>query len=414
VCQCTAREVENIRVVDVNGDAITVGTTTKTAQNGSYLNIDGRNAAGSVWVLDGGAGNNDFDGCYGERGGRYVIEIKRSGASATGGYTVPTCNRWHGGIFERPATVAPLSVADGLGVLLQTAGSDNEFYGSGLNNSGITTVDMPIVEVKMTDAGATASRLAINGTASFLDGNTGTATGIKVNNSGEVVINGRPFIRNVLYAVDFDDTATIQLDRIRWGSSITNRYRQRGSQKAPRRITDLLWWSKSDWPTNALAVTTDRSGRLDQITLLTSGTLYLTHSREVLPAGVPIDSLTFVSGGTGATTPTNQWACLVDESLNVLAKSNDDTTTAWAGDAAKTFTFATPYVPTADAALYFGLMVAAATPPQIMCAASRQGPVAIAPRLFGPSTTGLTTPASLGATATAVGVGGNVPFAYAL
>jgi hypothetical protein len=415
VFECTERTLENIRANDTLGDIFQVGTLTATAQNNTFINVKGHNAIGSIWTLDGGAANNDFTGCYGEKAARWIVEIKRSGASPSGGGTQPFNNRFFGGILERPGAIAPLAPTAGLGVVGQTAGSDTTFFGTDLSSFGITTVDIPLVYVGLTDAGATASRLQLVGSM-FLDGNPATSTGIKVETGGSLYITGRPFVRNVLYGLDFSDTATIEQDRLSIDSTVTNVYRQRGTQKAHRRITDLIV-AESDWPTSSIAVTCDRSGRLDVISAATggwaSGTLYLVRSKVPFTRGVPISSLTFLAGSTGVTTPTNNWACLVDASLNVLAKSADDGTT-WAANATKTFTFASDYVPTSTAPLYLGLVTVAATPPSLMASVGGQANVSFAPRLAGPSTTALTNPASLGSTAAAVGIAGHIPFAYAL
>jgi hypothetical protein len=88
-----------------------------------------------------------------------------------------------------------------------------------------------------------------------------------------------------------------------------------------------------------------------------SGVLRLWALPEILEAGQAYSSISFIAGTTAAGTPLNQWACLCDQSRNVLVKSNDDTTNAWAANAPKMFTFSAPYTPASDIAVYFGLMV---------------------------------------------------------
>lgn len=146
---------------------------------------------------------------------------------------------------------------------------------------------------------------------------------------------------------------------------------------------------------------------------ITSGTLRLSGG-AVLPAGKTVNTITFVSSGTAAVTPTNQWFCLVDQSLNVLAKTVDDLTTAWAGNTAKTLTISGGYTPTADIAVFMGIMVAAATPPSINGIALTTALAAMSsPMPYGNSTTGLTTPGSLGATTVAPAAAGAFLYASA-
>jgi hypothetical protein len=87
-----------------------------------------------------------------------------------------------------------------------------------------------------------------------------------------------------------------------------------------------------------------------------------------LPAGITVNSVTFVSGQTAAGTPTNQWAGLYQSdgtTLTLKAVSADATTAAWAADATKTFTFATPFKTPSSATYYVALMVKATTPPTL-------------------------------------------------
>ncbi len=168
------------------------------------------------------------------------------------------------------------------------------------------------------------------------------------------------------------------------------------------------------WPP-AGAFSETVQGRMGQnMALLTSGTLWLV-ALSPLPGGQAINNVTFVSGTTPAGTPTNQWACLVDQALNVLRKSADQTSGAWAANTAKTFALSSAYTPADDIAVYAGLVVVAATPPSLqgrdIIAGAGVGP--IAPKLAGSSTAGLTDPASLGATAAALGGNPNqLPYAY--
>jgi hypothetical protein len=165
-------------------------------------------------------------------------------------------------------------------------------------------------------------------------------------------------------------------------------------------------------PTGALAETMSRRAATlsDVASSLASGTLQLVGLP--LAAGTIVTSASFVAGATPAAVPTNQWACLVQPSdLSVLAKSADLLTAAWAANAVQTFTF-TPYTITTSGLYYLGLMVAAGTPPTLRALNNGSGTANIAPRVSARSTTGLTTPASLGATAAALSTSAVQPYAY--
>lgn len=133
---------------------------------------------------------------------------------------------------------------------------------------------------------------------------------------------------------------------------------------------------------------------------ITSGTLNL--QAIYLRAGTIVSSISFHSGTAGATTPTNQIFSLYDGNRNLLANTNNDTTTAWAANALKTLNIATPYTITQTGLYYLGIMVAASTVPTLVCnTASGVSTLAgQAPILRGNSTTGLTT--TMPATAAAI------------
>lgn len=167
-------------------------------------------------------------------------------------------------------------------------------------------------------------------------------------------------------------------------------------------------------PTNAISESIFGRAFNTNQSFLSSGRLGLV-ALKTLPGGVTVNTITFVSATTAAGTPTNQWFCLVDQSLNVLAKTNDDTTTAWAGNSAKTLTISGGYTPADDIAVYAGIVVAATTVPTLAVQqlASGSNIATLAPKLSGNSTTGLTNPASLGATAAAISGNENIiPYAY--
>jgi hypothetical protein len=114
--------------------------------------------------------------------------------------------------------------------------------------------------------------------------------------------------------------------------------------------------------TGSLHETFDREICTSAVTLVT-GRMHCAYG-IVLEAGVPISSITFHGNGA-ANTPTNQFFAIVDASLNVLAKTVDDTTTAWGANAEKTLTITGGYTPSNDVAVYLGIVVVATTPPTV-------------------------------------------------
>lgn len=123
-----------------------------------------------------------------------------------------------------------------------------------------------------------------------------------------------------------------------------------------------------------------------------------------IPAGVTITSISFWSATTAGATLTNQLFGLYDGSLNRLAVSNNDTSTAWAANSRKTLTLTSTFTTTYSGLYYLGIMVAATTVPTLKGnTAKTNGALgAGAPSMGGTSNTGLTT--TLPATATAPGL----------
>lgn len=127
------------------------------------------------------------------------------------------------------------------------------------------------------------------------------------------------------------------------------------------------------------------------VSLLSTGRLSL--QAIWLQAGTVITSITFYSATTAAGTPTNQRFALYDSSRNLLAQTNDDTTTAWAANTGKTLNLTSQYTVPSTGLYYLGIMVAATTVPTIkgMAAPSASQIHGLAPIINGTSTTGLTT-----------------------
>ncbi|MFJ8049317.1 right-handed parallel beta-helix repeat-containing protein [Streptomyces luteogriseus] len=152
---------------------------------------------------------------------------------------------------------------------------------------------------------------------------------------------------------------------------------------------------------------------------LVSGALYLVP--VWLPKGLTISSITFVTGGTAAGTPTNQWFTLHNSSRVALARTADNTTTAWAANTAKTLNIAqttagaaSSYTTTYTGLHYLGVMVAATTPPNLVGEGSMPAAVANAAPGFGPTNSGQTTPPTVtGSAFTAAAFSGAGILAYA-
>lgn len=147
-------------------------------------------------------------------------------------------------------------------------------------------------------------------------------------------------------------------------------------------------------------------------TSLVSGRLQVAGGFLLL-AGVTYTSLSFMAN-TAVVSPLNQWFCLVDQSRNVIVKTVDDTTTAWGANTIKTLAFSAPYTPVANIAVYGGIVVVATTPPQLDGVTVNAAVMALTPIITGSSTTGLTNPASLGATAAAITSSTIHPWCYLL
>lgn len=164
-------------------------------------------------------------------------------------------------------------------------------------------------------------------------------------------------------------------------------------------------------PTAALAETVTRVGELGTAHALVSGRLDLVGI--ILPSGLTVTSISFVSSA-GATTPTNQWFALFDNAATpaLLRQTADNTTTAWAGSTIRTLALTSSFVTTYTGLHYLGIMVAAATPTTLMAALGLNTINGLPPILAGFSTASLTTPASFTSPAIALTAGNRIPYAY--
>lgn len=103
---------------------------------------------------------------------------------------------------------------------------------------------------------------------------------------------------------------------------------------------------------------------LDDVPALTSGVMTLVP--VYLYEGDLVTNLTFISGGTAAVTPTNQWAALYSPGGALLGQSADKLTAAWAADTAVSFALASPYRVTRPGLYWAAISVAAATVPSLV------------------------------------------------
>ncbi|MFH9011240.1 right-handed parallel beta-helix repeat-containing protein [Streptomyces sp. NPDC017943] len=160
--------------------------------------------------------------------------------------------------------------------------------------------------------------------------------------------------------------------------------------------------------------------RLGTSSTPTSGTLYLVPIW--LPKGLVVSNITFISGSTGATTPTNWWFTLHDSTKKALARTADQLTAAWAGNTIKTLAIAqttagaaTSYTTTYTGLHYLGVMVKATASPTLVSEGSMADVVAqVAPGLGG-TDAGMSTPPTVsgaGFTAGPFGTGAGI-LAYA-
>jgi hypothetical protein len=147
-----------------------------------------------------------------------------------------------------------------------------------------------------------------------------------------------------------------------------------------------------------------------------TGTLYL--FAVEIEAGLTITSLSFNSATTALSVGSNQWFALYDSSLNKLAVTSDDTSTAWAANSRKTLNLSAPFTTTYSGLYYVGICIVATTTPTLVCQGASLSAIAtllyqtITPALYGSSTGSLTNPASAPATASAITASQLFPYFY--
>jgi parallel beta-helix repeat protein len=156
--------------------------------------------------------------------------------------------------------------------------------------------------------------------------------------------------------------------------------------------------------------------RLGTSSTPTSGTLYLVPIW--LPKGLVVSNITFVSGGTAAVTPTNWWFTLHNSSKVALARTADQTTSAWAANTVMTKAIAqatagtaSSYTTTYAGLHYLGVMIKATTVPTLISEGSMPDVVASPSPGLGGTDAGLSTPPTVTAgafTAGAFGTGSGI------
>lgn len=129
----------------------------------------------------------------------------------------------------------------------------------------------------------------------------------------------------------------------------------------------------------------------------------------VLTKSQPITSVGFYSATTAAGTPTNQWFCILNSAMQIVAVTINDTSTAWAANTAKILALTGTYVVPFTGVYHLGIMVSATTVPtihaqQVLANAKR-------PRSY-IADTGLTIPQSIGWTATPTALATFVPWGF--
>lgn len=158
----------------------------------------------------------------------------------------------------------------------------------------------------------------------------------------------------------------------------------------------------ANWGGQAIDSTLDR-GRANSsgIAIGVTGRLTLIGA-VMIPAGRTVTNITVVSGSTAVVNPTNQWFTLVDSAAGnaILAKTIDNTTTAWGTVTARTLALSATYTPTTDKLALIGVGITAGTMPTLSGWTGLSIDVGgFSPVISGLAVTGLTDPASF----TAVG-----------
>lgn len=171
----------------------------------------------------------------------------------------------------------------------------------------------------------------------------------------------------------------------------------------------LVGWRTYGLPTGAKAQTVPRlGGTFASASATPSGRLDLTAIE--LTAGDSLSSITFFSGSTPGSSMTHQWFSLYDANRGLLRVTNDDTSTAWAANTAKTLNLASSYLVPTSGLYYVGFVVvhsAGAVPTLLSASIGHANLAQIDPPIAGWSSSSLTDPASAPGTAGSIAAAGN-------
>lgn len=163
-------------------------------------------------------------------------------------------------------------------------------------------------------------------------------------------------------------------------------------------------------PTGALAETLPRYSVTTQSSGMTSGTLYV--RAIALTAGTRVSNIVFVSGNTGITGLSHGWYVLMDASRNVVAVTADQTSGTWLSATGTAYTLAVTaaYTIPQTGLYYAGIMANGGNTPNIASGTALASGMGIVPYICASSSTGQTTPPSVGATMGALSANGAFNF----
>jgi hypothetical protein len=181
---------------------------------------------------------------------------------------------------------------------------------------------------------------------------------------------------------------------------------------------EQLWRHPSQSLAQPLAHTLPRSVLTTNVaaatTGLASGTLLLAGGAVLVP-DQRVNGITVQFGTAVSSVTTNRWFCIVDQSLNVLAKTVDQGAVETTANQLLNLAITGGYLPPRLLPVYFGIVNVSTNQPDLRAASASfsVGTYAAAPALAGTSTAGLTNPASLGATAAAISAVNAMPVIFA-
>jgi hypothetical protein len=129
----------------------------------------------------------------------------------------------------------------------------------------------------------------------------------------------------------------------------------------------------------------------------------------VLTKGQSLTSVGFYSATTALSAGTNQWFCILNSAMQIVAVTVNDTSTAWTANTLKVLALTGTYVVPSTGQYHLGIVVTASTVPTLSAVITL--PTARRPRSF-IADTGLTTPQSVGWTATPTANVTNTPWGF--